>query len=158
MRRLPRVAGASRGEVPGPSVMSRERGFTLLEVIVALGVLALALTLLLGTLSGATRQLREADLAARGALHAQSLLASIGTGERLLPGRRDGQFEDGRYHWELRVQPWQDPQAGPLRDAGGQQLLHLDLQVSWGAGDPRQRLDIQSLRWVRLDPAGVNPP
>ncbi|MBW8810817.1 MAG: prepilin-type N-terminal cleavage/methylation domain-containing protein, partial [Lysobacter sp.] len=34
----------------------RQRGYTLLEVIVAFALLAMALTLLLGTLSGAAKQ------------------------------------------------------------------------------------------------------
>ena len=70
----------------------RERGYTLIEVIVAFGVLALGLTLLLGTLSGATRQVRDSEQAGRAALHAQSLLAQAGVGEALQPGQRDGEF------------------------------------------------------------------
>ncbi|MGB9101869.1 MAG: prepilin-type N-terminal cleavage/methylation domain-containing protein, partial [Stenotrophomonas indicatrix] len=41
---------------------SRARGFTLLEVIVAFALLGLALTLLLGSLSGGARQVRDAEL------------------------------------------------------------------------------------------------
>ena len=48
--------------------MKRQRGYTLLEVIVAFALLALALTLLLGTLSGGVRQVRAADQATRRAV------------------------------------------------------------------------------------------
>ena len=59
---------------------SGQRGFTLIEVIIAFALLALALTLLLGSLSGAARQVRNANDAGRAALHAQSLLAQGGVG------------------------------------------------------------------------------
>lgn len=153
MKRLPADGRSGLGPVD-----RQQRGFTLLEVIVAFAVLALALTLLLGTLSGATRQLRDADLGARAALHAQSLLDDVGVGERLQPGSRSGQFEDGRFRWELRVEPWQDPDAGALADPAAPRLLRLALQVRWDRGGARERLDIESLRLVRMDAVGVTPP
>ena len=61
---------------------TRQRGYTLIEVIVAFAILALGLTLLLGTLSGAARQVRWADEAGRASLHAQSLLDTLGEGYR----------------------------------------------------------------------------
>ena len=131
-----------------------ERGYTLIEVIVAFAVLALALTLLLGILSGATKQVRWADEAGRAALHAQSLLDQTGVGEALQPGRKEGEFEDGRYRWSLEVEPFRDPssQQGPQPvDPGAPQLLRLELLVQWGEGGPRQRLRLQSLRLVRPD-------
>ena len=39
----------------------RARGFTLLEVIIAFALLGLALTLLLGSLSGGAKQVRDAE-------------------------------------------------------------------------------------------------
>ncbi|MFL7980276.1 prepilin-type N-terminal cleavage/methylation domain-containing protein, partial [Xanthomonas vasicola] len=45
--------------------MKRQRGYTLIEVIVAFALLALALSLLLGSLSGAARQVRAADESTR---------------------------------------------------------------------------------------------
>ena len=52
-----------------PAMGRRQRGYTLIEIIVAFAILALGLTLLLGTLSGATRQVRAAGDAGRAALH-----------------------------------------------------------------------------------------
>lgn len=125
-----------------------QRGFTLLEVIVAFAVLALALTLLLGTMSGAARQIRESANAGRAALHAQSLLAQLGVGEPLGPGRDQGDFEDGRYQWALDVRPWRDatqPAGMPL-DPAAPRLLEIQLDITWGQAGPRERLQMRSLR------------
>lgn len=132
-----------------PPTARRQRGYSLLEVIVAFSLLALALGLLLGTLSGATRQVRWSGDAGRAALHAQSLLDTVGVGEVLEPGRSDGEFDDGRYRWSLRVQPWTGPlpSAAPVQP-GGQQLLELALTVQWGDGGPRERIELRSLRLV----------
>ena len=128
-----------------------QRGYTLIEVIVAFAILALALTLLLGTLSGAARQVRWADEAGRAALHAQSLLDQTGVGAPLRAGHTEGAFEQGRYHWTLDVAPYVDPLASqlPQRDLSAPRLWQLALDVRWGEGDdPRQRLQLRSLRLV----------
>lgn len=133
-------------------------GYTLVEVLVAFVVLALALTFLLGTLSGSTRQVRWSADAARAALHAQSLLAEIGVGEVLQPGRDEGEFEDGRYRWRLEVAPWVDPlrSGGQPEDPFSAQLLQLRLELDWGEGGPAQRLVLDSLRLVQPEP-GAEP-
>ncbi|MCF7749429.1 prepilin-type N-terminal cleavage/methylation domain-containing protein [Bacillus subtilis subsp. subtilis] len=134
--------------------MRRQRGYSLLEVIVAFAVLALALTLLLGSLSGAARQIKQADLRSRAVLHAQSLLATTGVVEPLQEGERSGQWEDGRYRWQLQVVPYREARSGALPAAetvAGPTLAQLTLQVSWGdtEGD---RLQWRSLRLLPATP------
>jgi general secretion pathway protein I len=141
----------------------RAEGFTLIEVIVAFAVLALALTIVLATLSGAARQVRWSEDAGRAALHAQSLLDDTGVASTLVPGRQAGVFEDGRYRWSLDVTPYRElppeGQAPQPVDPAAPQLLRLALQVHWGDdNDPRTRLQVDSLRLVRPDPAAVLPP
>lgn len=135
------------------SVRSPQRGFTLIEVIIAFALLALALSLLLGTLSGAAKQVRVAADGGRAALHAQSLLDQTGVGEPLQPGHREGDFEDGRYRWTMEITPYVDPvpnmQAGI--DPNAPQLLQLVLMVQWKDGGPRNRLRLQSLRLTAAD-------
>lgn len=139
---------ALRRSGAGLSRARRQGGFTLLEIIVAFGILALGLTLLLGTLSGASRQLRDAGDAGNAALVAQSLLASHA--ELLIqPVRLDGDAENGRYRWRLVVTPWQDPSLRgrrPVVDTGGARLLHVRLDLEWGEGGPRQQLHLSTLR------------
>lgn len=134
-------------------------GYTLIEVIVAFSLMALALTLLLGTLSGATRQVRWAGDAGRATLHAQSLLDQVGIVEPLRPGSSSGEFDDGRYRWTLNVQPWLDPtlQQDPMQPLGGSGLYEIALGVEWGDGARGQRLQLRTLRLVQGN-AGIALP
>ena len=146
-----------RPPAPGPRYQS---GYTLIEVIVAFAVLALALTLLLGTLSGASKQVRWADDVGRASLHAQSLIDQLGVGETLAPGQRQGDFENGRYHWQLDVSPWRDPAQPPAtdqpQDVFSPSLLAVSLRVAWGDA-ANQQLRISTLRLVQPEPAGAEP-
>lgn len=129
------------------------RGYTLLEVVIAFGVLALALSLLLGILTNSSRQVRWSGDAGRAALHAESLLDRFDLEGPLREGRRDGELEDGRYRWALDIRPWRDATRppGPL-DPAAPRLLELSLTVEWGDGGPRERIALRSLRLV---PAGL---
>ena len=121
--------------------MKQQRGYSLIEVIVAFALLALAATLLLGSLSGAARQVRSADDQGRAALHAQSLLATVGIDQPLLQGQQQGDWEQGRYHWTLDVEPYQEPR----QPQPSTRLWQLELQVRWG-DDPRNLLRWRTLR------------
>lgn len=133
-------------------------GFSLLEVLIAFALLAGALTLLLGALSSAARQVGQAELRSRAVLHAESLLAAAGVDEPLQVGQRQGQWEQGRYRWTLQVQPYVDPReqaAGVEPDTpAGPQLLQLQLQVSW------QGARAGTLQWrtLRLLPPALETP
>ncbi|MUV13765.1 type II secretion system protein XpsI [Noviluteimonas gilva] len=130
----------------------RAAGFTLIEVILAFALLALGLTILLGILSGATKQVRWADDAGRAAMHAQSLIAQQGVGAPLEQGHKEGDFEQGRYRWTLDIEPWRDPSLvsdNPQpQDPTASKMYAIDLQVQWGDGTPRNRLRIRTLRLV----------
>ena len=155
-RRVPRGTPGGGAQTARPIARGRrQRGYTLLEIMVAFAVLGVALVLLLGTLSGGVRQVRWAADSARAALHARSLLDVVGVGEPLEPGLRGGGFEDGRYRWVLQVEPYVDPARLPDEpvDPFGPRLMHLVLQVQWGEGGPRERLRLETLRLVQPDAA-----
>lgn len=134
-----------RRDCSGPA--RRQGGYTLIEVIVSFALLAVALTLLLSTLSGATAQVRWSGDAGRAALHAQSLLDTVGIATPVQPGESAGEFDDGRYQWSLQIAPWRDPAlANAPRPPAGPQLHELLLDVTWGDGGPRERVQVRTLR------------
>ncbi len=136
------------------SAKGKQTGFTLIEIIIAFAVLALALTLLLGTLSGSARQVRDSADAGRAALHAQSLLAQTGVGEVLQPGARDGEFDDGKYRWTMQISDYTDPlrpRQDALQNPGAPHLLRLALTVQWGDGGPGRQLSLETLRLATPD-------
>lgn len=140
--------------------MKAQRGYSLIEVIVAFALLALALTLLLGTLTGSTRQLRQADDATRAVLHAQSLMAAQGIDAPLRPRRTQGDFEHNRFRWTLDVTPYVDPHPAPAKGdivaVSQLQLLQLDLSVRWGE-TPAEQLRWRSLRAAPVPTQGAAP-
>jgi len=83
----------------------RERGFTLIEMLVALAILSVSLAVILEVISSTmdrVRQQREDSVAAS---LVQSLLARVGGDIPLQEGERDGVYSNG-YRWHLRVTPF----------------------------------------------------
>lgn len=132
----------------------RERGYTLIEVVIAFAVLALALTLLLGTLTNSSHEVRWSSDAGRAAMLSQSVLDRVEMDGALREGARDGQFEDGRYRWQLQVRRYGARTGQPV-DPNVPVLLALDLTMEWGDGGPRETLVLHSLRLV---PANLGTP
>lgn len=124
-----------------------QRGFTLLEVLVAFALLAAVLGLLMGALSRASAQVRDGEAAGRARLHAQGLLDGLGVEQPLRPGRLDGEWEQGRYRWHLELAPARDAPPSPST-----RLLQYRLEVRWGEA-PRERLVVEGLRLA----AGATP-
>ena len=135
--------------------MRRQDGFTLLEVMLAFVLLAIALAMLVGMLSNGLRQVQQAQGETEATLYAQSLLEQLGKLEPIVPGRSDGEFDNGRYQYQLDIQKTDDPAAAPVAgeaeqpepaNAPGPVLYRISLAVSWGAAGPAQQLRFTTLR------------
>lgn len=145
----------------------RARGFTLLEVLIAFVILAVAMGMLLSMLSRGLQQVRRAQDETEASLHAQSLLDGLGVLEPLQAGQREGEFEGGRYRYRLQVQEVEDPTPPPPLPPGapppaealaGPTLFQVVLVVDWGEPSPRHELRYATLR-ARTPPlvAGAPP-
>lgn len=147
--------------------MRRQRGFSLLEVVIAFVLLAGAMGLLLAILGGGLAQVRQSGQSSEAALHAQSLLAEVGVLEPIRPGRSSGEIERGRYRWTLEVSEVEDPVPPPESPAGealvetvglqpaGQPVIYLlQLDIAWGEGEATRSLRLSSLRARYPEAAG----
>jgi prepilin-type N-terminal cleavage/methylation domain-containing protein len=137
-----------------------ESGFTLLEVIVALAIAAIAL---IGLFKAGSGGLVEADTAVRieeAVERAQSHLAAFGLSDTIRAGRMAGDDGDG-YSWEVRAQPIgvaaQPDLGAPTNTAQevGPPLALYDIAVtiSWRSGR-RERSVLLETRRLGVAPAG----
>ena len=132
--------------------MPGDRGFTLLEVLVAFIIAAIALTVLF---SGSLDGLRAADVSGRYAeaiSRAQSHLAVAAVGDGLTSGDRQGDEAHG-FHWHVRISPKASVPPNPA--APQQRLLTLyaiSSAVSWTEGDRTRTVQLDTER------VGAAPP
>ena len=90
---------------------SNEAGFTLLEVLVALVILALSVTAIFGSLSRSLAQARQEELALRARSLVNALLASAKAGQ---PSDQNGSTASG-LNWSVRVQRLPEDKGSDLR-------------------------------------------
>ena len=84
---------------------SGERGFTLVEALVALAIIVLALASLYQALGGGLQAGVVAEQQGRAAEAAERLLTELGRSTPLRDGVTKGELPDGR-RWTLRVEPF----------------------------------------------------
>ncbi|HEY9143453.1 MAG TPA: prepilin-type N-terminal cleavage/methylation domain-containing protein [Arenimonas sp.] len=139
--------------------MNRQRGFSLIEVMLAFVLMAVSLGILIAILGGGLAQVRTSGDATEASLLAQSLLAEQGVLSAIEPGTQQGEFARGRYRWTLEITEVPDPApaapeipgAEPIETAGrvmpnAPVLYQLQLDVGWGEDDYARSLRFTSLR------------
>jgi len=120
--------------------MKRQRGFTLVEIVVAFVLLSAVLMTGFEIFSQGLRRAGDLDDQARAIVIAQSKLAASGTEELFKEGSWQGQSEDGRFRWVLVIQRTDEGSAGPGQPVNNAyQLYRVDVRVEWTAVDSRTR-------------------
>src|SRR5215475_4903184 len=131
---------------------SENSGFTLLEVVVALAIAALAIVGLFQAASGGLFAVNTAGRVEEAVQRAQSHLAAVGRSAALI----QGEFTDddgGGYHWRLRARPVATrqvaaPDGNPTVPASAT-LFDVEVAISW-PGRSGERSVV--LRTMRLSP------
>jgi len=129
--------------------LTRQRGFTLLEMIVATLIMAVAVTALLSGLAGSTRnaaRLREYDRASQLARYRMNELVM----DRRFPvgSTQSGMFDEsqtGRVEvdWKARITPFATPPPGVPGRVG---LDRIELEISWRSGSTLRSFTVDSYR------------
>lgn len=91
----------------------RQRGFSLLEVLVAFVILSLVATALFRLFSGALVNASAADDYTHAVLVAESALVEAAAAVPLVEATSTGSAEDGRISWTTHVTPYNPPDLTP---------------------------------------------
>ena len=128
----------------------RQRGFTLLEVLVAFLILSLSMSVLMRIVSQSLTALSTADHHQVALQLAESKLAEVlihldGSSEG-----KDGGRLDSRYDWESEIEPYQfDNQEPGMRYSVTPLLIRVS--VSWGRR-PGERVSLSTIRLLQETP------
>ena len=122
----------------------RLQGYTLIEVLVAFVIMALALTVLLRIFSGGVRNVAVSADYAQAVLIAESRLATAGIDDTLAPGETDG-VENGRFRW-TRVVTDYEPAFDYRSTIKGLHAYHVTISVTWPNGDKERRVELNTVR------------
>jgi general secretion pathway protein I len=125
-----------------------EAGFTVVEVVAALTILAITLSVLLNVMSNSVRQTSRAETAAEAGALAQSLLAKLGKELPLRDGQIRGQADHG-FRWQVHIEPYGD---GTDRREGLVAAHQVLAEVLWRDGLEERSLALTTLRLGPKEP------
>jgi general secretion pathway protein I len=122
----------------------RSRGYTLVEVLVAFMIMALALTVLLRIFSNGVRSVAVSSDYAQAVLIGESRLATAGVDDMLAPGETSG--VDGRdFSWTRRVVEYQ-PAVDYSTYVKGTRAYYVTVTVTWPNGDKKRSIDLSTVK------------
>jgi general secretion pathway protein I len=119
------------------------RGFTLIEALVAIVILALALSVLFSAHDTGLRGATAVDEHLQARLLAQSLLAQWSQYRAL---QAPSQGRSGRFAWTVSFVPFAGAGALPRQGASDWTLHELTVTVAWAGG---HRVKLTTLRLLR---------
>jgi general secretion pathway protein I len=127
----------------GVKMPRKGRGFSLLEILVAFVLLALAMSILMQIFSTSLNGATIADHYAKATMLAESKLASAGVEDTLKEGTIGGTFDD-TFAWQVEIKPYSEP-GSSAETLGFEQLLFVRLfevssTVSFKSDDQRTRV------------------
>lgn len=121
--------------------MNMQRGFTLVEVLVALAILSVTIVLLYGAIGDAAHRLSQSQAESEAAGLAQSKLDEIGHTIPAIVGDVSGR--QGRYKWTVAIAVYGSPEE---RVAWPAVVADVTVTVDWADGDAGRSLRIRSLK------------
>lgn len=126
-----------------------QRGFTLLEVLVAFTLLAMLFGVLFQVFAGGIAVTRSGESQSRAVLLAKSKLAEIGADQSIGPGSHFGSFdinatEGPRYRWRAELSRYSEDELGRA-DLGELVPYRVDLELIWDAVKGERSLTLSSL-------------
>ena len=112
--------------------MSRQRGFTLIELSLAFVLLAMTLGLLLAVSGRVQKQMQQADMQNQAVMYGESLIDDLGYGVVIQEQQREGVFTDARFRWHLDIHKQTDVELVKPVKGYGPTLYQVKVTVFWG--------------------------
>jgi general secretion pathway protein I len=128
--------------------MNKQRGFSLLEILIAFSILALSLGILLKIFSSGINTAGVAEEYSAAVQIAESLMAQTGVETPLQAGESSGQKNE-KYKWQVIISPFQFTAENLDLTTLTVELFKVKVTVSWGddnSGNQGRQLELVTLK------------
>lgn len=112
-----------------------KKGFTLIEILVAMSILAISLVVVLQLFSGGLKSGRLSEEYTRGIFYAREKMDEILLAEKLTEGVISGEFDDG-FKWRAEARHLDIAAAEDVRLPFG--AFNIKVDVSWPEGEQEE--------------------
>ena len=134
-------------------ICQRQRGFSLLEILVAFVLLALAMAVLMQIFSSSLNGATIADRYAKATMIAESKLAAAGVEEQLKEGSSSGTYDD-TFSWVVDIKPFTeastDTSGANLDQILFVKLFEVTTTVSFATNDRRTDKNLRAVTLTKL--------
>ncbi len=128
----------------------KEQGFTLIEVVVAVAILGIALTVIIELFAGGLRLARASKEYTKAVNYANAKMEEIASQQTLEEGITEGEFDE-TYHWRVTMnkvnllpveKPWEV--KPPI------QLFQIKVDVLWKPGSTERSASVETYRTMKV--------
>jgi general secretion pathway protein I len=127
-------------------------GFALIEILVAISILAISLVVIFQLFSGGLKSRQLSQKYARGVFYAREKMAETLVIPELSEGESQGEFEDD-YRWQssvTRIVPENDEKDPPV------DLMKIHVRITWREGEKEKSFSIDTMKVVKREPSADN--
>jgi len=120
-------------------------GFTLIEILVAISILAISLVVILQLFSGGLKSSRLSDEYTRGIFHAREKMGEVLLSKEVSAGETEGEFSDS-FRWKCQIEliesVEEDEEKLPFN------MFNIKVDIIWDAGGKEKRFQVSTIKIV----------
>jgi len=133
---------------------SKTEGFTLIEVVVALAILGVALTVIIELFSGGLRLARTSVEYTRAITYARMKMEEIAVQQKMEEGTQEGEF-DSTYRWQVETKKVDVlPIEKGIEFKAPTELFQVKVNILWKSGDREKSTRLETYRTIKLEDEG----
>ena len=153
------------GSIPGAAPEKRRRltlkgnaqtGFTLLEILLAIAILGVAVTVIMQQFSAGLRIARTSQTHTTATIYAKQMLEEYLLAEEMEEGEASGTFDDG-YRWNVSIQAYEDykeeegatEEEQEIYEYLPLEMFRIESVVSWMEGGKEKSVALATLKTVK---------